>query len=193
MKTIKPLIAMIALENVSSRIGDEILFTNLNTSFETGRIHGIWIESDVGRRFLHLLTGGIPLSSGVIRYHGRSLDPSDVAYYTRSGIPGPYGQDEWSSLLCNNEPVPQPGNIRPVCLFDNIFDPGDMQSVVRLYHMILRLREMGSTVLITSTDHKALSASTEFFHILSKGAFQAKLHFQQYDLLDDVFRHLRQS
>lgn len=174
---------MISLENISSRIGDEILFTNLNNSFECGRIHGIWNETDtIGRSFLQLLAGNIPLSSGVIRYEGDKLDHADVAYYNRADMPGPDFKNEPAPYYCNN---------KLVYLFDNIFHPTDIRSVVQLYKIILPLREMGRTILITSADYRALRASTDFFHIFSQGAFQAKLNFKQYDLLDDVFRHLQ--
>jgi ABC-type sugar transport system ATPase subunit len=138
---------MMALENISSSgTANGISFTNLNNSFETGRIHGIWNEADsVNTGFLQLLTGNIPLSSGIIRYQGKRLDHADLA------------------------------------------------SIVRLYKMIQPLKQLGRTILITSTDYKALKAPTDFFHILSKGAFQARLHAKQYHLLDDVFRHVQRS
>jgi len=166
-----------ALENISAGNDNGISFTNLNNSFETGRIHGIWNEADrVNTGFLQLLTGSIPLSSGIIRYEGKRLDHADVVYYDRAGMPGP---DQSSRKL--------------VYLFDNILDPADLRSIVRLYKIIHPLKQLGRTILITSTDYKALRAPTDFFPILSKGAFQARLHAKQYHLLDDVFRHLQRS
>jgi len=159
------------------------MFTNLNNSFETGRIHGIWNEADtVNTGFLQLLTGNIPLSSGIIRYKGERLDHADVAYYNRTEMSGPN---------LKNESTPYHYNNKLVYLFDDIFNSADTISVVSFYKAILHLKKMGRTILITSTDYKALRASTDFFHILSKGVFQAKLHFKQYDLLDDVFRHMQ--
>jgi len=168
---------MMALENISSGNVNGISFTHLNNAFETGRIHGIWNEADnVNTGFLQLLAGTIPLSSGTIRYGGRRLDHADVAYYNKAGMSGPH-QD----------------NSKLVYLFDNIIDPADLASVVRLYEMIYPLRQMGRTILITSTDYRTLKAPTDFIHILSKGAFQARLHARQYHLLDAVFRHMQRS
>ena len=174
---------MISLENISSRIGDEIFFTRLNNSFEIGRIHGIWNETDRFNRYLlQILTGHIPLSSGIIRYEGEKLDHANVVYYDSSDMAG---------LDFKNGPTPYHSNNRLIYLFDNMFNPSDITSVVLLYKIILPLKAMGHTILITSTDYKALRASTDFFHIFSQGAFQAKLHVKQYELLDGVFRHLQ--
>ena len=174
---------MISLENISSRIGDEIFFTRLNNSFEIGRIHGIWNETDrFNRYFLQILTGHIPLSSGIIRYEGEKLDHANVVYYNRSDMAG---------LDFTNGPSQYRSNNKFIYLFDNIFSSLDIASVVLLYRTILPLKAMGSTILITSTDYKALRASTDFFHIFSQGAFQAKLHVKQYELLDRVFMHLQ--
>ena len=174
---------MISLENISSHNGDEVLFNNLNNSFETGRVHGIWNETDTANtRFLQLLTGDIPLSSGIIRYEGERLDHADVVYYNRAGMPS---QD------LKNEPLPDQYKNKSVYLFDNIFNPADMRSSLHFYKIILPLKNMGRTILITSTDYKALSVSTDFFHIFSQGVFQARLDPLQYYLLDDVFRHLQ--
>ncbi|MDO6432895.1 hypothetical protein Q4E93_19965 [Flavitalea sp. BT771] len=169
---------MIALENISASGNDNgTSFTNLNSSFETGRIHGIWNEADsVNTGFLQLLTGNIPISSGIIRYEGKRLDHADVVYYNRAALPRPHQHSR-----------------KLVYLFDNIFDPADLASMVRLYKIIHPLKQMGRTILITSTDYNALKAPTDFFHIFSKGAFQARLHARQYHLLDDVFRHLQRS
>lgn len=175
------LISMISLDNITSRTEDEILFTNLNNSFETSFIHGIWNETDdVNTGFLKLLAGNIPLSSGIIRYKGMQLDHADVAYYGRADMPGPDFKNEF---------IPYQ-NGKLVYLFDNIFDAAGTSSFAYFHKMILFLKKMGRTVLITSTDHKVLIASTDFFHILSKGAFQAKFDFRQYDLLDDVLKHV---
>jgi ABC-type sugar transport system ATPase subunit len=89
------------------------------------------------------------------------------------------------------EPPPHPCSRKLVYLFDDIFDPADITAAVRFYKIILPLKRMGRTILITSTDYRTLRAPTDFFHIFSKGAFQAKLHSRQYNLLDDVFRHLQ--
>ena len=173
---------MISLENISSRKGDEILFTNLNGSFETGRIHGIWNEAGiVATGLLRLLAGDIPLSSGVIRYNGERLDHADVVYYNRMDMLGLNVKKEAALYHYNN---------KLVYLFDDIFNSADMISTVCFCKAMFHLKKMGRTILITSTDYKALKASTDFFHILSKGVFQAKLHLKQYDLLDDVFRHM---
>lgn len=175
---------MISLENICSRKDDVISFTNLNGSFEAGRIHGIWNETDaVNTSFLQLLTGDLPLSSGAIRYRGGTLNHTDVAYYDRIDLP-------W--LNFRNESLPDQYNNKSVYLFDNIFNSADVRSSVRFYKIILPLKEMGGTILITSTDHTTLKASTDYFHIFSKGAFQARLDVNQYYLLDDVFRHIRQ-
>jgi len=174
---------MMALENLSSLNSDGISFTNLNNSFEAGLIHGIWNETDtVNTGLLQLLTGNIPLISGTIRYNGEQLDHTEVAYYNRADLPG-QGLEKQLPL--------QPCRRKLVYLFDDIFDPADITAAVRFYKIILPLKQMGRTILITSTDYKALRVPTDFFHIFSKGAFQAKLHSRQYNLLDDVFRHLQ--
>jgi len=180
---------MIALENITSQRGDEISFTNLNTSFEIGFIHGIWNETDnVNTAFLKLLTGNAPLGQGTIRYKGVSLDHADVAYYNKADMPGSGFENELVPYQYDNK---YEYNNKLVYLFDNIFGSADMRSLVHLYKMVLSLKKMGRTILITSTDHRALLASTDFFHILSKGAFQAKIHFRQYDLLDGVIMQMQ--
>ena len=174
---------MILLENISSQKSDEISFTNLNNSFETGLVHGIWNETNiVNTRFLHLLTGDTPLSSGIIRYGGERLDHAEVVYFSGADMP-------WQDL--KNEPVPDHYNNKSVYLFDNIFNSADLRSSVHFYKIILPLKKMGKTILITSTDYRALRASTDFFHIFSKGAFQARLHLKHYYILDDVFRRIK--
>jgi ABC-type multidrug transport system ATPase subunit len=176
---------MIALENVYSRIGDEILFSNLNNSFEIGRVHGIWNEKDkVNTWLLKLLAGHVPLDSGIIRYRGVRLDHTDVAYYGRGCVSG-------TGII--KGPVLYKHESKLIYLFDNIFDRTDRRSFVRMYDMILSLKDMGRTILVTSSDHRVLIAATDFFHILSKGVFQAKVHFRQYDLLEDVLSHVQRS
>lgn len=174
---------MIAVENISSRIDDKILFANLNNSFQTGRIHGIWHEkNEAGTAFLKLLAGDFLPDNGWFRYGQERLDHTDVAYYNRDDMPGAVFEMMPSSGLYKD---------KLIYLFDDVFDASDMRYFLFCYKIILSLKEAGKTILITSTDHKVLTAFTDYFHILSGGVFQATLRFGQYDLLDEVLKHVR--
>jgi len=176
---------MIAVENISSRVGDKILFANLNNSFETGRIHGIWHEkTEVSTVFLKLVAGYFLPDVGLFRYRGMRLDHTNVAYYNRDDMPEAVFEIMSSS---------QPYSDKLIYLFDDVFDASDMRSFLFFHKLILSLKEAGKTIMITSSDPRILTAFTDFFHILSGGVFQATLRFGQYDLLDDVLKHIRQS
>jgi hypothetical protein len=112
------------------------------------------------------------------------LDHADVAYYNK---------DNMREAIFEMMPSSPQYNDKLIYLFDDVFDTSDIGYLLFCHKIILSLRKAGKTILITSTDHKVLTAFTDFFHILSGGVFQATLRFGQYDLLDDVLRHIRRS
>jgi len=156
-------------------MGGELLFTNLNNSFETGCIHGIWHEKgEMCTVFLQLVAGYFPPDTGWFRYGGIRLDHARVAYYNRAAMTEVVYDDKL------------------IYLFDDIFDGADLSSFLACCKILFSLKKRGKTIMVASTDHKVLTASTDFLHILSGGVFQATLRCGQYDLLDDVLKHVRQ-
>jgi hypothetical protein len=174
---------MVTIEHISFQIGDQTLFADLTNSFEGSQIHGVWNSTASGNTaFLQMLAGNIPIRSGIIRYGGQLLDHTVVAYYNTENMP-------W---IFRNDQVMDYGNDKWIYLFDNMFSLSDFRLVIRLYKVILLLKKLERTIIITSTDYKELIAATDFFHILSNSSFPLKLDYKEYDLLHGVFRQMSQ-
>jgi ABC-type multidrug transport system ATPase subunit len=173
---------MITIENISFQNGEHTLFNNLNNSFEPSQIHGVWHTTASGNTaFLQMLAGSIPLCSGIIAYEGMELDYTSVAYYNLKNMP-------WLGFQDDN--AEHHRNKKLIYLFDNLFSIPDFRSIIHLYKAIHSLKKAGRTIIITSTDYKELVASTDYFHLMSNNSFPLKLHYKNYDLLDNIFRQM---